>query len=629
MAASGNFALWAWLAPAASFLLLSLIVPLRRSGKPAAWLSIVLSAGALAAAVSAWHFAVPDMARRILWDWIPVEDGVLTSVGVLADADSTLMLILVALVSFLVQVYSLGYLSDEPPASLGRYYTFQSLFAFSMMGLVLAPNFVQLFICWELVGLCSYLLIGYWYARPEAARAAVKAFWITKAGDVGFLIGIVMLWSRTGTFDFSELFEMAQGGSEALTGLGLVMFCIYLGAAGKSAQFPFHVWLPDAMEGPTPVSALIHAATMVTAGVYLLFRTAFLFEQAPEVLAAVGWIGAFTALLAATLACVQRDIKRVLAYSTVSQLGYMMAAIGAGFAGAGFLHLLTHGVFKALLFLAAGAVIHAVGTNDIFAMGGLARRMPQTFTVFLIGTLSLAGIPFFAGFFSKEEILGAAWEGGLTVPFAMLVAAAFLTAFYMFRVVFIAFLGASAAATASAGHGSAHGSPHGSQDLDHAHDAPGIMTLPLWVLALLALVIGVGFAFSHPEAEFVAPAWLTPLAVGVAVSGIVLAAVVYALGWISPEWLFRRFALVGEAAMERFWLDDFFALVYRAGILGVARIVGWVDRYIVDGVLNVLSASTLTLGDRLRRIQSGQAQDYVYGIALGVLLLMVWMRWPR
>jgi NADH-quinone oxidoreductase subunit L len=625
MAASGNFALWAWLAPAASFLLLSLIVPLRRSGKPAAWLSIVLSAGALAAAVSAWRSAVPDMARRVLWEWIPVEDGVLTSVGVLADADSTLMLILVALVSFLVQVYSLGYLSDEPPASLGRYYAYQSLFAFSMMGLVLAPNFVQLFICWELVGLCSYLLIGYWYTRPEAARAAVKAFWVTKAGDVGFLIGIVMLWSRTGTFDFSELFEMAQGRSEALTGLGLIMFCIYLGAAGKSAQFPFHVWLPDAMEGPTPVSALIHAATMVTAGVYLLFRTAFLFEQAPEVLAAVGWIGAFTALLAATLACVQRDIKRVLAYSTVSQLGYMMAAIGAGFAGAGFLHLLTHGVFKALLFLAAGAVIHAVGTNDIFAMGGLARRMPQTFTVFLIGTLSLAGIPFFAGFLSKEEILGAVWERGLTVPFAMLVAAAFLTAFYMFRVVFIAFLGAPVAATASAGHGGAHGS----QGPDHAHDAPAIMTVVLWILALLALVIGVGFVFSHPEAEFVAPAWLTPLAVGVAVGGIVLAAVVYALGWISPEWVFRRFALVGEAAMERFWLDDFFALVYRSGILGVARVVGWVDRYIVDGVLNVLSAWTLTLGDRLRRIQSGQAQDYVYGIALGVLLLMVWMRWPR
>ncbi|MGH7419702.1 MAG: NADH-quinone oxidoreductase subunit 5 family protein, partial [Candidatus Rokuibacteriota bacterium] len=461
MAASGTFALWAWLAPGLAFLLLSLIYPLRRSGKPAAGLSIVFSAGSLLAAVSAWRATVPEVARRTLWEWIPVEDGVLASVGVLADTDSTLMLILVALVSFLVQVYSVGYLAEERPASLGRYYTYQSLFAFSMMGLVVAPNFVQLFICWELVGLCSYLLIGYWYGRPEAARAAVKAFWITKAGDVFFLIGIVMLWSRTGTFDFSELFELAQGGGEALTGLGLITFFIYLGAAGKSAQFPFHVWLPDAMEGPTPVSALIHAATMVTAGVYLLFRTAFLFEQTPEVLAAVGWIGAFTALLAATLACVQTDIKRVLAYSTVSQLGYMMAAIGAGFVGAGFLHLLTHGVFKALLFLAAGAVIHAVGTNDIFAMGGLRKAMPQTFIVFAIGTLSLAGIPFFAGFFSKEEILAGVWVGGLTIPFVMLAIAAFLTAFYMFRVVFIAFLGAPA----PAGHGAA-GPGHGD---GHAH----------------------------------------------------------------------------------------------------------------------------------------------------------------
>jgi NADH-quinone oxidoreductase subunit L len=611
MAASGTFALLAWLAPGIAFLILSLAVPLRRSGRPAAAVSIVFSLGALLAAVWSWRLAVPDMARRVLWDWIPVEDAVLTSVGVLADADSALMLILVALISFLVQVYSVGYLSDEPPASLGRYYAYQSLFAFSMMGLVLAPNFVQLFICWELVGLCSYLLIGYWYQRPEAARAAVKAFWITKAGDVFFLIGIVMLWSRTGTFDFSELFEMAQAGSEVLTGLGLVTFFIYLGAAGKSAQFPFHIWLPDAMEGPTPVSALIHAATMVTAGVYLLFRTAFLFEQTPDVLAAVGWNGAFTALLAATLACGQRDIKRVLAYSTVSQLGYMMAAIGAGFASAGFLHLLTHGVFKALLFLGAGAVIHAVGTNDIFAMGGLARRMPQTLAVFLIGTLSLAGIPFFAGFFSKEEILGSTYVGGLTIPFAMLILAAFLTAFYMFRVVFIAFFGAPA---------------HGG----HAHDAPAVMTVPLWILAALAMVIGIGLPrVWNVEPELAPPVWLTGAAVAVAVAGIALAWLVYGRRLISADWLSRRFAVIGEAAEERFWLDDAFALVYRQGILGLSRIVGWVDRYIVDGILNVLSAWTLTLGDRLRRIQTGQAQDYIYGVALGVLLLMVWMRWPR
>src|SRR5258705_4520520 len=481
MAASGNFALWAWLAPALSFVLLSLIVPLRRSGKAAAWLSIVLRAGALVAAVSAWRASVPDMARRMLWEWIPVEDGVLTSVGVLADADSTLMLILVALVSFLVQVYSLCYLADEPPASLGRYYAYQSLFAFSMMGLVLAPNFAQLFICWELVGLCSYLLIGYWYTRPEAARAAVKAFWIPTAADVGFLIGIVLVWRQTGTFDFLDLLQMADAGAIPLAGLGIITFCIYLGASGKSAQFPFHIWLPDAMEGPTPVSALIHAATMVTAGVYLLTRTVWLFRLTPDVMQIIAWNGALTALLAAVLACVQTDIKRVLAYSTVSQLGYMMTAIGAGFASAGFVHLLTHGIFKALLFLGAGAVIHAVGTNDIFRMGGLARRMPQTAIVFIVGTLSLAGVPFFGGFFSKEEILGATLAGGFPGPFAMLLFGAFLTAFYMFRVVFITFFGTPAPA-------------HDAHD-HHVHDAPPFMAAPLWILALLSVVGVILFGF--------------------------------------------------------------------------------------------------------------------------------------
>src|SRR5206468_3019212 len=383
-----------------------------------------------------------------------------------------------------------GYLADGPPASLGRYSTYQSLFAFSMMGLVLAPNFVQLFIGWELVGLCSYLLIGYWYQRPEAARAAVTAFWVTKAGDVGLLIGIVLLGRQAGTFDLVEILRLVDAHAIPLAGLGVITFCIYLGAAGKSAQFPLHVWLPDAMEGPTPVSALIHAATMVTAGVYLLVRTAWLFDQTPEVLEIVGWVGAFTALLAATLACVQTDIKRVLAYSTVSQLGYMMAAIGSGFAAAGFLHLLTHGVFKALLFLGAGAVIHAVGTNDIFAMGGLWRRMPQTAIVFVIGTLSLAGVPLFGGFFSKEEILGAVLVGGFPVPFAMLLLGAFLTAFYMFRVVFVTFAGAPAAPPA--GHRS---------DGGHVHDAPPFMALPLWILAVMCVGIGILFAAWHPAAE--------------------------------------------------------------------------------------------------------------------------------
>src|SRR5574341_976437 len=358
--------------PFASFLVLAVVAPLRRAGRVAGGVSIAAVAVALAGALVAWS---EGFRSEPTWVWIPAEDGPVATVGLLVDPLSNAMLVL-----------------------------------------VLSPSFVQMFVFWELVGLCSYLLIGYWYERPSAARAAVKAFWITKLGDLGFVIGIVMLWAATGTFEFQALFAKAQEHALAIEGLGTIMFLIYLGAVGKSAQFPLHVWLPDAMEGPTPVSALIHAATMVTAGVFLVTRAQPLFVLVPDVLALVGWVGAFTALLAATLACVQSDIKRVLAYSTVSQLGYMMAAIGAGFAGAGFLHLLTHGVFKALLFLAAGAVIHAVGTNDIFAMGGLGRSMPQTLIVFLVGTLSLAGIPVFGGFFSKEQILGAVYEGQLTVP---------------------------------------------------------------------------------------------------------------------------------------------------------------------------------------------------------------------
>jgi NADH-quinone oxidoreductase subunit L len=613
----GIFAAIALLLPVTSFLILALGYPLRRSGRAAGLVSILCAAGALAAALRAWSLETPEGMTRIAYEWIPQEAGSLATVGVLADADSTIMLVLVALVSLLVQVYSLGYLDTEPRPALGRYFTYQSLFAFSMMGLVLAPGFLQLFIFWELVGLCSYLLIGYWYQRPEAARAAVKAFWITKAGDVGLLVGIVLLWYRAGTFDFLELYDLVRAGQLPVAGLAGVTFCLYLGAMGKSAQFPLHVWLPDAMEGPTPVSALIHAATMVTAGVYLLRRTIWLFALTPDVLHLIGWIGAFTALLAAVLACVQSDIKRVLAYSTVSQLGYMMTAMGAGFAGAGFLHLLTHGIFKALLFLGAGALIHSVGSNDIYHMGGLRRAMPQTVIVFLVGTLSLAGIPLFGGFYSKEEILGAVWSGGLAGPFWMLVAAAFLTAFYMFRVVFIAFWGEHRSV-----HG-AHGVGH------HLHDAPPVMTIPLWILAVMSVGIGLFFLRHHAEPEFTAPAWLTPLAVGVAVAGILLAWLTYQVRAISADLLARAFAPIRRAALARFWLDDLFAGFYRHVLLDLSRLIGWIDRYLVDGVVNLLSAWTLIWGDRLRRIQSGLPQDYVYGLAVGLLLLLIWVQWPR
>jgi NADH-quinone oxidoreductase subunit L len=612
MADLGALALISLLLPALSFLVLAVVAPLRRMGRPAGYLSILCAAGSLAGAVMAWRQTSDGTAARILWDWLPAQGRVLATVGVFADADSTVMLTLVALVALLVQVYSLGYLSDETGPALGRYYTYQSLFAFSMMGLVLAPNFVQLFICWELVGLCSYLLIGFWYRKPEAARAALKAFWTTKAGDVGLLIGIVLLWRLAGTFDLAELRELAESGALQVAGLSTITFCIYLGAMGKSAQFPLHVWLPDAMEGPTPVSALIHAATMVTAGVYMLHRTEWLFALTPDVLAIVAWIGAFTALLAAVLACAQDDIKRVLAYSTVSQLGYMMTAIGAGFSHAGFFHLLTHGIFKALLFLGAGSVIHAVGSNEITKMGGLARRMPHTTIVFIVGTLSLAGIPLFGGFLSKEEILGAVWAGGFGGPFLLLMIVALLTAFYMFRVVFLAFFGPA----------QAHGGGHG-----HAHEPPASMLVPLWTLALLSMAVGIYFTFEHGEPEFASPGWLTPAAVGAAVGGILLAWLTYQQRSIDAEALARTAGPIRQAAHARFWIDDLFEGVFGAAMLGLSRIVGWLDRYLVDGVLNVLSAWTVASGDRLRLMQTGRAQDYVYGIAVGVLVVILWVRW--
>ena len=626
MTASPDYlALIALLAPAAAVLLLAILAPLRRSGRPAALLSIAGALTSFVAAVLAWRgFAERSEAITRVWTWLPEREGTLASVGVLADPQSVVMLVLVTLVALLVQTYSIGYLSDEPPAALGRYYLYQSLFAFSMMGLVLAPNFVQLFVCWELVGLCSYLLIGFWYQKASAARAAVKAFWTTKLGDVGFLIGIVLLWRLAGTFDFAELATWASHQQAGAAGLALITFCIYLGAAGKSAQFPLHIWLPDAMEGPTPVSALIHAATMVTAGVYLLTRTAFLFALTPDVLALVAWVGAGTALMAAILACAQDDIKRVLAYSTVSQLGYMMTAIGAGFASAGFLHLLTHGVFKALLFLGAGAVIHAVGSNDVRHMGHLARKMPQTAIVFLIGTLSLAGIPLFAGFLSKEEILGAVLAGGFTIPFTMLLVAAFLTAFYMFRIVFLAFFGRAAGRAETGGQSTPSAHAH-EQGHGRAHDAPAVMTLPLWILALLSLAIGVMFTFHHPEAEFETPGWLTPLAVGVALSGIALAWLTYQRGSIAASTLAGAAGPLRTAALHGFWIDDAFLFVYRSGLLVFSRTIGWIDRYIVDGVVNVFSAWTVMGGGRLRRMQTGRVQDYAFGVAIGIVALLLWL----
>src|SRR5881398_2242441 len=383
-----------------------------------------------------------------------------------------------------------------------------------------------------------------------AARAAVKAFWITKLGDLGFVIGIVMLWAATDTFEFRVLFALAQEHALAIEGLGTIMLLIYLGAVGKSAQFPLHVWLPDAMEGPTPVSALIHAATMVTAGVFMVTRAQPLFALVPDVLALIGWVGAFTALLAATLACVESDIKRVLAYSTVSQLGYMMAAAGAGAPDAGFLHLLTHGLFKALLFLGAGAVIHAVGTNDIFRMGGLFRAMPQTGVVFIVGTLALAGLPPLAGFFSKEAVLAGVWDSGMTWPFLMLALTVLLTAFYMFRVVFLTFFGGAPAT----------GPPH---------EPSWTMRGPLWVLAALTVLVGIRLAAGSVGGRH-GPGWLAPLSVAAALGGIALAWAAYQRGVVDPGGLAATFpfSVVDLLARRRYGLDTLYAGLYRGFLLG-------------------------------------------------------------
>jgi NADH-quinone oxidoreductase subunit L len=592
--------------PFASFLAIGLIRPLRRRGRPAAVLSILAMAGALfAAAAMSWQGVSVPRGRNpsVLWSWLPADGGPMASVGVWVDGMAMQMAVLVTLVSLLVQVYSWSYLADEPRPSLGRYYAYQSLFAFSMLGLVLSPGFLQMFVFWELVGLCSYLLIGYWYDRPSAARAAVKAFWVTKLGDLGFVAGIVMLWAGTGTFDFWPLFQAAESGGLHVNGLTTIMFLIYLGAVGKSAQFPLHIWLPDAMEGPTPVSALIHAATMVTAGVYMVARAYPLFALVPSVLTLIAWVGAFTALLAATMACVERDIKRVLAYSTVSQLGFMMAANGAGAPEAAFQHLTTHGVFKALLFLGAGIVIHHFHTNDVFRMGGLFLQRPWVGGAFLIATLALAGVWPLPGFFSKEAVLGAVLHAHLSLPFLMLIATSFLTAFYMFRVVFLAFFG--------------HAHDH------HAHPPPPVaMDAVCRALALLTVALGVRAALTGHHAE--APVWLPWISLAWAFAGIALAWATYHARMVDPARLAAALGPIDFLARRRYFLDALFGATYRLLLLGLSRLVGWVDRYLVDGALNALSAGALRAGDALRRLQTGKPQDYVYGVALGVLLLLVW-----
>ncbi|MGH7753810.1 MAG: NADH-quinone oxidoreductase subunit L, partial [Gemmatimonadales bacterium] len=507
----------------------------------------------------------------------------------------------------LIHVYSVGYMAHD--ASFRRFFLYLNLFMWAMLTLVLADNFLLMFVGWEGVGLCSYLLIGFWYTRPSAAEAGKKAFIVNRIGDAGFALGMFLLFQQFGTLDFGRI-AGAVSGAAVETGWGgtltIAGILLFIGACGKSAQVPLYVWLPDAMEGPTPVSALIHAATMVTAGVYMVARSSAIYAHAPNALLVVAMVGALTAIFAATIGLVQNDIKRVLAYSTVSQLGYMMAAAGAGEPSAGFAHLFAHGIFKALLFLGAGIVIHVFHTNDVFRMGGL-RHHPWIWLPFVVATLALAGVWPLPGFFTKEAILAGVLEGRFRVPFLMLVVTAFLTAFYMFRVVFLAFFAR----------------PHHDGHAHHAVPAP--MDWVCRLLAALTLALGLRLAFGGHHAE--GPPWLPWLSLGVAGAGIGLAWAMYQQGRVDPDRVAAALRPIDWLARRRYLLDAVFAALYRWVLLALARLVGWVDRYLVDGVLNVLSAWTLRAGDRLRRLQTGLPQDYVYGVALGALVLFVLAQW--
>jgi NADH-quinone oxidoreductase subunit L len=558
--------------------------------------------------------------------------------GIQVDPLAAIMLIVVTVVSFLVHVYSRSYMIEHGHLDPGysRFFAYLSLFTFSMLAVVLANNMLFFFIGWELVGLCSYLLIGFWYDRTARRGvhllppwvAAKKAFITTRVGDVGFLIGLIILWNTGGTLQLSQLVEQAKAHTGNLFNPSLlgqpVLFwaclCLFAGAIGKSGQFPLHVWLPDAMEGPTPVSALIHAATMVAAGVYLVARTYDLFQAVPQALTVVAIIGGFTAIFAASMGLASNDIKRVLAYSTVSQLGYMMLALGAGSLAGGMFHLFTHAFFKALLFLAAGSVIHAVGTNDITEMGGLRRFMPRTYWTMAIGALSLAGFPLFSGFWSKDDVLAAAASGAGPILLALAVITVFLTAFYTFRMFFLTFHGTFRGPVEAA---VAETQPEHIEAETHEagfHEPDGFMTVPLIVLAIPALVIGFwgsplfdnGFQRFIEGSDYQGAATSIPLAVTgavLAIAGIGTAWALYgARAYVTEPLL--RFGNAYRILNRRYYIDEFYMWLIDKLAIGLAFALSAFDRQALDEVGNGLARLFALGGSELRTAQTGRVQNY-------------------
>jgi NADH-quinone oxidoreductase subunit L len=531
--------------------------------------------------------------------WIDLAPLFSVPLGLTLDPLSRSMLFMVTGVGAVIHIYSLGYMSAD--AGKSRYFAGLSLFMFAMLGIVLANNFVMMFIFWELVGVSSYLLIGHWFERPAAAEAAKKAFITNRIGDFGFMLGILMVWTGTGSLVFTEIAAgMAKLTAHPgyLTAAALLVFC---GAVGKSAQFPLHVWLPDAMEGPTPVSALIHAATMVAAGVYMLVRVGFLIDASSGALHVIAWIGTITAVLAALMATQQNDIKRILAYSTLSQLGYMVMAVGLASGQAAMFHLFTHAAFKALLFLGAGSIIYMLHhEQDIWRMGGLAKRLPITFLTFLVGTLALIGFPGFSGFFSKDAILALAYERSLPI-FAFAAFTALLTAFYMTRLVVVAFFGDAR-------------SPHAARGAE----SPIVMTLPLILLSVPAAIGGFGF-FARNFLSL--PNETKPV---VAVPVIALLALL--IGVVSALLLYRNRTTEPveiELFRNRFYFDELYTALIKSTQGLLAAIAAFIDRWILDGaIVRGLSGGTWGSGFLLRLLQVGNLQAYGFLFGLGIIGLI-------
>jgi len=557
------------------------------------------------------------------FEWLRFTEYLHIDLGILLDPISVMMLVVITTVSLMVNIYSLGYMVNEK--GFERYYAFLSLFTFSMLGLVVATNIFQMYIFWELVGVSSYLLIGFYYTKPSAVAAAKKAFIVTRFADLGFLIGILVLSFYTKTFDFGILTSGDASVFAGITGvtfmgfsaLSWAMALIFIGGAGKSAMFPLQIWLPDAMEGPTPVSALIHAATMVVAGVFLVARLFPVYvEYTPHVLHGIAYVGAFTSLFAAVIACVQTDIKRVLAFSTISQIGFMMVGLGvAGYAGheglgymASMFHLFTHAMFKALLFLGAGSVIHAVHSNEMNHMGGLRKHMPITNITFLIACLAIAGIPPFSGFFSKDEILAATFEFspylGATMSFI-----AGLTAFYMFRLYYSIFWGKE-------------------RKHEHTpHESPFVMAFPLVFLAVVTVFAGL-IPFGHfvtsdrANYDIELDKMVAGISVLVAIISITIATIMYRKESEVPKKLATSFSGLHRAASNRFYIDEVYMFITKKIVFNsISRPLAWFDRHVIDATMNGFAGTTQWVSLKIKGVQSGQVQQYAYVFLLGTLLI--------